>query len=328
MSATESAVQTPEDFGYGFAEPQITFGEQRAVGRELSRFLFLALDVLGADTKFEREDLRGGGEVVDNPCMWRFRRFLRKCVITPFEVGGQPTPPELVPEGAELITMTQEGDMIAPARGVYGNLSAAPNMGLKVYPGEQIVTILSGSLNRTGNMRKGIVEIEDLRGGSFEDLVESGLQRHFFPRVPVTLREVETLVREGLQKDSAPLIQHVGQNMMSSVAQSREWGKAQLEREHSNLRKGTLDSGFSYVYSPLAETLLEQLEVPRQDQGLKEVADLNRGLTAAVIESVRREQPAFDAAAIGEMMKGLMPSIAQTVALAVTQALKEEKKTK
>lgn len=286
MVATEQSIKTPEDFGYGFeTEPQITFGDRHTVGRELSRFLFFAGDVLGVDTKFEREDLKAGGEVVDNPCLWRFRRFLRKCVITPFEVGGLPTPPELVPEGAELITMSQEGDP-APARGVYGNLSAAPLLGLKVYPGEQIVTILNGSLNRTGNLKKGIVEIEDLRGGSFESLRESGLQGHFFPSVPVKLREVEAMIRAGLAKDSAPLIQHVGGNMLSSVEQFREFGKAQIEREHANLRKGTLDSGFTYTYSPFAETLLEQLEVPRQDQGLKEVADLNQNMTAALLKAL------------------------------------------
>jgi hypothetical protein len=136
---------------------------------------------------------------------------------------------------------------------------------------------------------------------------------------------VETLIREGMKRDPDPFIKRVGANMMASVEQFREWGKNQLEREHSNLRQGQHPSGLVYTYSPLAETLLEQLEVPRQDQGLKEVADLNRGLTEAVIESVRREAPAIDAAAIGEVMKGLMPSIAETVAVAVAQALDARK---
>jgi hypothetical protein len=285
-----------EDFGYGSIEPEITFSDPNQVDRGVVRWIFFAGDVIDAQTKFEREDLAFGGEVIDTPCMWRFRRFLRKGVMTPLEVGVLATPAELVPEGTERVPILQAPSVGLQERGWHGDHVNSPTYGIKYWPSEQLAWILTRSLNVNNGLRKGIVEITAVRGWTFDEMRDSGLQKFFFPTVPAKLREMEQMIKSAMARDLEPekkeLVEKIGQDMLTSCAQFKHWGTQRVETENAMLSRGPIGD-FIPQYSGVAEILFEQLELTRKDHEMRNQADFNQRIAGAIESlALRQSEPA------------------------------------
>lgn len=251
-------------------EESVKFTDGPQIRLEATRYLFCAGNFLSHARRRERKDLnwRGGGEDLASPCAWRMKHFLHRAFITPFEVGLEHRPLELVPEGVTTKNWLTVGASPSGHKTLYG---------IPVLPGEHIRELI----NIGAEEKKGIVEIEALQDAPWgRDIVE--LQEAIFPAdwpVPTTLREVEAQIR---QSNADSLVADV---MLESCAQFSQWGHRWLDVEHGQIKSGRVHQ-WTYNYSPLGLTLLEQLEVTRQDQAInmlaKSQADMmNQSLKAA-----------------------------------------------
>jgi len=252
----------------------LKFGTPDLVNREATRYLFFAGDIITPRRKQERKDLAHGGEESASPCLWRARHFIRRGRITPLEYGPRWDIEPRVPAGTRTIAVIDHG----------GNptiLEGSALLGIPTYPGEAIFEIIA-----TGDegMPMGIVELNSLRGVDYVDVAKENYQHLFFPtypNLPPTLRELEDTIRKVRSVES--VVNEIKSDMLDSCARFRLYGTAKVEREHQLMRKPANEAGYVFGYSQLAETLLPQLEIPRQDQGLQTMAQLTGKITEAVL---------------------------------------------
>src|SRR5687768_14683223 len=168
-----AAIESGPNTAHLLADPveleQIT-GEGQSL--EAVRHVFLAADLL--DPQRSRDvGLKYGGEEVDSRCLRRTAGKVPRCVITPLELSVEYMPIDLFPTGMEQFALkpklTQDEEDLSRAK------IFKPLFGFPYYPGHQIVDVTSLT---TG--RKGIVEVENLRGVDYGKDVEA-LQNLFFP---------------------------------------------------------------------------------------------------------------------------------------------------
>jgi hypothetical protein len=242
-----------------------TFGleliDARAEGTEATRYVYLALDVLDPERRDQVERLRRGGEEVSSHCLRRTQNYVPRCWITPVEVWVEHMPPHAVPEGIRSVEV-KDPSLITPesdTRSAIQNLlRGKPLRSIRTYPGDEMSDI-------TGTYQKvGITELEALRGVEWDSGEAQRLQNEFFPPswpLPVALRAIEERIHEASSAHPA-----VAEDMLRSVNQSRRWAQARLQAEHVLLdtRK---EHQWTYTYSPIARSLLAQLEMTPRDQG-------------------------------------------------------------
>jgi hypothetical protein len=278
------------------AEP-IQTHSRNIINREDTRYLFLALDLIEPQRKQEQVEYEHGGEMLQGFCSWRTHGFLRRCRITPLEMGHDPQPRDLIAEGASVVTIPIP---LPERQAALTGLSHAEQVFVRVYPGEEINSILYNQ----HRMERGVVEIKALMREAWDKEKMDALQRFFFPtypKLPATLREIENLIKAARTRTEGETLHSIADDMLLGCARSRTWGMTMLEHEHANVRKGTNAAGESYTYSPLAEVLLPQLEVQRQDEGLKPLADLTRGMFQSAQAQVA-QQSQFDPTAFYKFM--------------------------
>lgn len=270
------------------AEPILTHS-RNIINREDTRYLFIALDLIEPQRKQEQAEYEHGGEMLQGFCSWRTRGFLRRCRITPLEIGFDPQPRDLIPEGASVV----EVPVPLPERQVaLTGLSHVPQVMVRTYPGEEINSILYNQ----HRLERGVVEVRRFLGEAWDKNRMDEMQRFFFPQypqLPPTLRGVQELIEQARKRSSDTFFKDTADDMSLSCERGRSWGMTMLEREHANVRKGTNAAGEAYTYSPLAQVLLPQLEVERQDEGLKPLAMLTRGMFESAQAQVA-QQPSFD----------------------------------
>lgn len=270
------------------AEPILTHS-RNIINREDTRYLFFAGDLIEPQRKQEQTEYAHGGEMLQGFCSWRTRGFLRRCRITPLEMGLDPQPRDLIPEGANYVEVPIE---LPERQAALTGLSHAQQVMVRTYPGEEINSVL---FNQHRNER-GAVEIKALLGKSWDKDAMDAMQQFFFPSypaLPATLREVKGLIEAARKRVNDVTIHSIADDMLLSCERFRQWGMSMLEREHALIRSGVNKAGEGYGYSPLAQVLLEQLEVERQDEGLKPLADLTRGMMQSA-QAQAQQQPSFD----------------------------------
>lgn len=283
-------------------EQNIVFGTPDLISREANRYLFFAGDVIAPRRRQERRDLAHGGEEIFSACLWRTRHFLRRGRITPLEYGARWDIAPRVPEGTRAIAVMNHG----PNNTVLED----PNIvGIPAYPGEEIGWILGFGDEA---LPMGIVELSPLVGAAYEDVQKEGYQDLFFPTypdLPPTLRELQAAINSVRSVESN--VKEIKEQMLSSCDLFRLYATTKVEQDHQLMRKPANDSGFVFGYSPLSETLLPQLEIPRQDQGLQTMAKLTGKITEAVLQK-NSDQP--DMERMFELIKANQDSLVSAMA--------------
>lgn len=236
--------------------------DQRGEGVEATRYAFLGMDVLDPDRK-EVEHLRRGGEEVSSHCLRRTPNFVPRCFITPVEIWVEHMPLELVPEGIRSVEVKDASLEVVSggSRSVIQNiLRGKPLRSIRTYPGDEMSDIVSTY------QKVGILELEALRGKEWDSGDAQRLQEEFFPSswpLPIALRAVEERIREAYNAHPA-----VAEDMLRGCGQSRRWAQARLQAEHV-LLDTRVRHEWTYTYSPIARSLLAQMEMTPRDQGFE-----------------------------------------------------------
>src|ERR1044072_2218482 len=308
-------------------EESVVRSDPNVSQKDRTRYLFFPGNVIDPRRSRERsldDPLRHGGDEIGSRSMTLTKGFLPRCFITPLRIGPELMTAELVPEGRDAFL---GGERTQAAVQTFASaLSGSPLVALKVYPGDEIAWIMHGSPNNSENRRKGIVELTPLErhfgnhSTGWKEFKASGIQDYFFPRkgaevakgvflpkLPVTLREVEEQIRAKTRETGESLFVETGEQMLESCRQFREWGMAEVEEQNALLNIGTVPAsgasgGHVYRYTGLADVLIEQLELPRQDEAQKRIADLNE----RILEVIAARGGQSDAAAIAEAVMRVM----------------------
>lgn len=263
------------------------------VRKEETRYLFNALDIITPKRKRDCRRLEKGGHEVQSFCLQRTRGFIRKGRVTPLEMSGEAILEENAPDDSSIFPINNPDTPLGEnARVMIG--SQSPLVAIPAYPGIELPNILNGSANTVDSMRFCLVEIKALTGHRYQprqvapgvvfdpDIWE--LQNLIFPNypeVPVLLTEfracIEKAHREAVGDNT---LQSILEDMLTSCEIGSIWANERIESEHRLMRQGALASGFAYVYSELAEVILPQLGLPRQDQELKTIGELAKSFQA------------------------------------------------
>lgn len=318
------------------------------VSPEATRYLFFPGDVLASRRRQEMRDLTAlgmrlnekafhpvvnGGEEFQSPCLARTKGFVPRAFITPVEIGAYWVPNELV--GSFVPTF--KGVVDVEAKG------AKTLVGEKMYPGHAVNWILSSAANDQG-YKRGVTEIESLRGENWDTGAAMEAQMLYFPTypsLPPTLRELESGIRQraaNLQGD----LKFIGEQMLAACDEFRSWGLMRLQIEHSLVKAGTLPTGFAHSYSELARSLMEQLEITPQDQQLQaltqaqsnfaEMLQAKQSDVMPMLEAILTKNDAT-ALAVAEAMKDALGKLAdrlgtQPAPVAATPEIKTTKTAK
>ncbi len=297
MSAVLDQFQTGSEFG-DYAPLQPPTGTIR---KEETRYLFNALDVITPKRKRDCRRLAKGGHEVQSYCLSRTRGFLRKGRITPLDMGGEPILEENAPDDSSVYQINNPETPVGEnARVMIG--SQSPLVAIPAYPGLELPNILNGSANNLDGQRFCLVEIKALIGHKYRPVqVAPGIvfdpdvwemQQYIFPdypEVPVLLDDAANAynpltfagqIRIAHRDTDDQVMRSICEDALSSCEQGVTWANERIESEHRLMKQGALASGFAYVYSELAEILLVQLGLPRQDQELKNISELAKSFAS------------------------------------------------
>lgn len=260
----------------------VNYFDRRVVGSNVKRWVWFALDLIVPERKAEIEWLRVGGEETTIPCLQRYGRgFVPRGLSALLELGGEPIP------------MRHLGDLQAVAwQGLPLNENAIKNnFGfVPVYPGDGLRVLRRYSMN-DGGVRKGLDEDTALMGKEWEechtpegdgilDVIERAM---FGDGMEPTLSGLEDQIRHAHISDTRIDVGKLKADRLRMCGESRNWATRKVTYEHGLLKSGTIAiatdavgsvGGWSYSYSPITEMLLQQLDIPRQDQPLQEMAKM------------------------------------------------------
>jgi hypothetical protein len=236
--------------------------------------------------------------------------------------------------------MRHLGDLQAVAwQGIPLNEDAVKNKFgfVPVYPGDGLRVLRRYAMN-SGGSRKGMDEITALLGKEWDechndegtgilDVIETAM---FGDGMAKTLRGLEEQIKSAVITDSRVDIGKYKAEWLTLCNDARNWATRMVSVEHGLLKTGHVgewQGGHSYSYSPIVEMLLEQLEIPRQDQPLQEmsrmVASMNNqaqpspGMSAADMDIFERrmdEKLALARQADAEKIAELEAKLAANVA--------------
>lgn len=242
------------------------------VDREATRYIGFAGDIIGSSQKRERPDLRIGGEYLGQQyrTLIRSKGLVRRCQITPMEMGFDFFSADMLGDDANLHVVTT----VSHDENGRGALQASPAgalNGVRVYPGDELKSVLAGERNNTS---KGIVEFASLAGTDYADFKASGMQTFLFPQwneialgvesLPNKISELEAHFKERKGATTDTTIRSVCDDWLRSCDIYRTWGTGYLKTA-SQLVKVPAYQGFVHTYSEIAEMLFVQLEIRRED---------------------------------------------------------------
>lgn len=266
-------------------QPSINYFDHRVVGKNVKRWVFFPGDTIVPQRKADITWLAPGGEETPSPCIQKYGRgFVPRGLAAMLELGG------------ELMPMKHLGEHQATAwQGIALNEEAIKsNLGfVPVYPGDGLQALRTYYMNDQG-IRRGLDELTALVGREWEEChSEDGtgiLDRiegeWFGDGMEPTLRGLQEQILHGADAqefrgrfaDPVPIdISKLKEEMLRMCSEFRLWAENKLSIEHANLKIGT-KADHVYSYSPLAELLLVQVEIPRQDQPLAEMARMHKDL--------------------------------------------------
>lgn len=261
-------------------QPSVSLFDQKRVGRETKRWAWFAGDVIPARRKKEIGGwLQWGGEETNSPCIQKFfRGFIPRGLPALLETAPDWMPEELLRNsGGEVWN-----GAILNEEQIKNRLSFVP-----IFPGDGLNNILNRS-NNDEDGKKGIVELTGLAGKSWEECHSDGsglldiLEVSFYgDGIEPTLRGLKEQITHAVVPSLGIDVGQLKSEMLSGCEEFHDWGLSKINRENTQLRQGT-KADWVYTYSPLAELLLVQLELQRQDQPFAELAKLTADLTRAV----------------------------------------------
>lgn len=279
------------------------------VSLEAPRALFLAADLL--DPARSRDiGLIGGGEELPNRCLRRTGGLLPRCSITPLEFWGEPLPLELFPDGVrpyKLKGAPDESMNFNPNGAFDSRLRGKPLFFMPLFPGELIVD----ALGIASGERRGVVEISVLRGVNYGAEYDA-LQSFFFPTdyiKPIELAKVRENIERRAAAVADPDIHSAATDMVLSCEESREYmeqvvsmGSSQLNQRVAHLH--------TYRLTPKLRHFMAQLGLKPRENTMEAVSD-------KVAEAVAQSGVS------AEQLESIMGSVANVVAVATANAIKE-----
>jgi hypothetical protein len=258
----------------------VNYFDKRVLGSNVKRWVWFPGDLIVPARKSEIDWLKVGGEETTSPCLQRYGRgFVPRGLAALLELGGEPIP------------MRHLGDLQAVAwQGIPLNENAVKNnFGfVPVYPGDGLRVLRRYSLN-DGGIRKGLDEDTALVGKEWDechneestgilDVIEQAM---YGDGMSPTLSGLEDQIRFARTDDSRVDLGKMKADRLRMCDEFRNWASRKIAYEHGLLKSGTVAiatdavgavGGWSYSYSPITEMLLQQLDIPRQDQPLQEMA--------------------------------------------------------
>lgn len=294
-----SNTATPERLGLNAVEDFPQYLDSDDVSKEIERYVWFPGDIISPRRKQETRETTGiglyvnggpfyvtraGGDEYQTPCLTRTKGIVPRGFFTPLEVAAHWIPPELLPYGADAFRANAEnGPHIAG--GILVGAKSQYLVGEKVYPGHALSWMMSFARNDHGFSR-GLVEVEILRAQPWKDGAAQELQRVFLPDYPHSLMPTLSGLQEritSVTREASGDIRQLGQLLLHSCDEYREWGTAFIGREHNLVKMGTTDQGWTYQYSDIARSLMAQLEITPQDQQFQTVARMQEEQSRAAM---------------------------------------------
>lgn len=264
-----------------------------------TRHLFLAANLL--DPARQRDvNLPDGGEELVNHCLKRTHGLLPKCEITPLEYWVEWLPKELFPEGMEHLALTLK-DTEQPSA---TNRIFKPLFGYPHYP----VNLIVDATGVAAGEQRGIVEITKLHDVDYGK-EDREMQELFFPAdwpKPVELRLIRERIEQVAASVADPDVKDVGNDMLASEAQSREYMTFVLDIGQSQLNQRVVSGpGYSYTYrlTPKLRSFAAQLEIKLGINAAVPNIPAPVGLDPALLEYLERRDAAL-VAGLGEALGG------------------------
>lgn len=290
MSAQEREISEgyPTD-GRLFQTPQINLDNEKP------RYITMLGSLITREEIRERPRLKGGGITISNPCLRYVKNFIRKGRITPLLKDTH----NYVPR--DIVNIANQGDTSyfdqPIPQGYQPPTMSAPLgpqsvlMGKVALPGQQIESILRGPENVHGNVPRGVVEIQALKGqdyrpqdvgdGLYVDPEIWKLQKAIFPTYPVLptlVDEVEAILKAAWNTSTG--LRDIIEPFQVSLAQFRQFATATVEQSHMTMREvASKTSGYIPQYTSLDLILLEQLGMAQRDSEFRQMAQANKGGT-------------------------------------------------
>ena len=305
-----------QDSGNEFGDFSPEYIEVNKVSREAMRFVFFPGDVIELRRKREHPELNNGGEEGTSVCLVRTRKYIQRGRFVPVEKWGEPMPSEMMPEGVDgygaIQVSVQPHGVMHPTLTTGGQIVHFPR-----FPGDEIHQITG----TTSGDRKGLIELTSLVGvfSKYEEFVASGLQDAFFPdlqKLPPTLRELQRMIDAADSTDS--LIRTLKAEMLAACADFRVWGMERIQIENNLLAAGTMSGGWVPRYSGLADVLLPQLEMQRQDEYLntrnQREGDVMRTVEQTLLRLSEQGNNAITPATLIEVMQAMQQNQMQMMA--------------
>lgn len=271
-------------------QDSVRYFDTKKIGRETKRWVCLALDLIVPARKRQIEWLRPGGEELNSGCLQKYGRgFVPRGLSALLETGADLMPEEhLRNVGGEIWSGMALNEEIIKNRLAY----------VPIYPGDGLNNLLNRSQNDEAGP-KGLVENASLVGKSWDEChnpegtgILDIIERAAFGSdviIPPTLAELKNCILSA--KANVPIdLDQYKMEWKRSCEEGEIWASVKIGVEHTLLRQGTVPvvnptgagmistGGHAYSYSPLAELLMVQLGIQRQDQlnaqlGNREIAE-------------------------------------------------------
>jgi hypothetical protein len=314
MSVAEARISKAQVFD------SVDYFDHKVVGKEVRRWVFFPGDLIPPARKADITWLAPGGEETSSPCLQKYGRgFVPRGLASILEIGG-----ELIPHKhlGELSAHAWSG-VALNAEVIKSRLSFIPT-----YPGDGL-KILQAYYSFGG--RRGLDEIPVLVGKTWDechtpdgDGILDVIERACYgDGVEPTLRGLENQIRHADVDDSRIDYGKYRADCLRMCAEFRHWGESRMGQENANIKLGTKGE-WVFSYSPLAELLIAQLEMTRQDQPMQEMARMHGDMMRAAQTPVQQGLSAADMALIQtQMEKSFESKIEERLALARAADVRE-----
>lgn len=320
----------------------VNYFDHRTVGAQIVRWVFNPLDLIIPERKSEAKWMMNGGEESPTPCLRRFgNNFMPRGLPAILELGGDPIPMRHLGDlqasawaGMPLNEHAVKNNFgfvpVYPGDGLKVLRRYAMNNGERIPKGVDEVTALLGKewdecyngenyceacqVAYPPSLSHCIIDscnqpLTRIPGTGIMDVV---MQAAFGDGIAPTLRGLEEQIRHAKVNDSRLDYGKYRDETSRMCNEARIWAERKVGTEHSLLRKGSIPEssdavgtrgGWAYAYSPMCELLLDQLEIPRQDQPLTEMARMiGQQSQQPIIVQTPAPAPVFDADAWEQRM--------------------------
>lgn len=297
-------------------ELELVTGEGQSL--QAPRYVFLAADLL--DPARSRDiGLKYGGEEVESRCLRRTDRKVPRCVLTPLEFSAEWMPLDLFPQGMEQFALkpklTQDEEDLGKAK------IFKPLFGLPYYPGHQIIDVTGLT---TG--RKGIVEVENLRGVEYGKDIEA-LQNLFFGNWdwPIELAKTREHIERVAGSVADPDAKDAAGFMIQSGDHARDYMLEKVSIANTQLDERVTGT-FVHRLTPKIRNFMAQLSIKPRSEPATQIQDVvNQALSRAVTPDQLAQLQTQNAELVATAIAGIGPAIADAVSKAIATALEANK---